>query len=162
MNETNSRITTRFEVYPTIERECGSARPIHRTEYDNIYVLYEYGFDMNKGKKKTKKKGKFEDKKFIKLKRKSITADHSRYENEENKHFYCGFVNENTHNNMKMDLYMSNIYSRISLQAIEFYLKICEQTRNLRQLTLTQVQKSTPLLGYILTAYRSIFVKQED
>ena len=60
-----------------------------------------------------------------------------------------------------MDLYMSNIYSRISLQAIEFYSQICEQTRNLRQLTLTQVQKNTPLLGYILTGDRSIFVKQE-
>ena len=62
---------------------------------------------------------------------------------------------------MKMDLYMSNIYPRISLQAIEFYSQICEQTRNLRQLTLTQVQKNTPLLGYILTGDRSIFVKQE-
>ena len=60
-----------------------------------------------------------------------------------------------------MDLYMSNIYSRISLQAIEFYSQICEQTRNLRQLTLTQVQKNTPPLGYILTGDRSIIVKQE-
>ena len=50
-----------------------------------------------------------------------------------------------------MDLYMSNIYSRISLRAIEFYSQICEQTRNLRQLTLTQVQKNTQILGYILT-----------
>ena len=63
--------------------------------------------------------------------------------------------------NMKMDLYMSNIYSRISLQAIEFYSKIFEQTRNLRQLTLTQVQKTTPFLGYILTGDRSIFLKQK-
>ena len=62
---------------------------------------------------------------------------------------------------MKMDLYMSNKCSRISLQAIEFYSKICEQTGNLRQLTLTQVQKNTPILGYILTGDRSIFVKQE-
>ena len=60
-----------------------------------------------------------------------------------------------------MDLYMSNIYSRISLQAIEFYSQICEQTRNIWKLTLTQVQKNTPLLGYILTGDRSIFVKQE-
>ena len=37
----------------------------------------------------------------------------------------------------------------------------CEQTRNIRQLTLTQVQKNTPLLGYILTGDRFIFVKQE-
>ena len=60
-----------------------------------------------------------------------------------------------------MDLHMSNIYSRLSLQAIEFYSQICEQTRNIRQLTLIQVQKNTPFLGYILTGDRSIFVKQE-
>ena len=63
--------------------------------------------------------------------------------------------------NIKKDLYMSNIYSRISLQAIEFYSKICERSRNIRQLTLKQVQKYTPLLGYVLTGDRSIFVKQE-
>ena len=40
---------------------------------------------------------------------------------------------------------MSNIYSRISLQAIEFYSQICEQTRNIWQLTLAQVQKNTTL-----------------
>ena len=56
MIEMNSRIATRFEVYPTIERECGSPHPINRTEYDDIYILYEYGFDMNIGKKISKKR----------------------------------------------------------------------------------------------------------
>ena len=116
---------------------------------------------MNAGKKITRKKDKFEEEKFIKKSPKSITSGHTRYEDEENKHFYYGFVNENTHMNMKMDLYMSNIYSRISVQAIEFYSKNCEQTRNVRKLTPTQVQKNIPLLGYILTGDRSIFVKQE-
>ena len=61
MNGTKSRIATRFEKYPTIERKCGSPRPIHKTEYDNIYILYEYGFDMNTGKEITKQKYKFEN-----------------------------------------------------------------------------------------------------
>ena len=107
------------------------------------------------------KKEKFEEEKFIRIKPKQITSQRTRYEDEENKHYCYGFVNENTHMNMKMDLYMSNIYSRLSLGAEEFYSKICEQTRNIRQLTLTQVQKNTPLLGYILTGDRSIFVEQE-
>ena len=116
---------------------------------------------MHTGQKVTRKKDKFDDEKFIKIKTKEITSSHTRYEDEDNQQFYYGFVNENTHLHMKMDLYMSNIYSRISLQAIEFYSQICEQTRNLRKLTITQVQKNTPLLGYILTGDRSIFVKQE-
>ena len=116
---------------------------------------------MHTGQKVPRKKDKFEEEKFIRIKPKQITSVTTRYEDEENKQYYYGIVNENTHKNMKMDLYMSNVYSRISLQAIEFYSKICEQTRELRQLTLTQVQKNTPLLGYILTGDRSIFVKQE-
>ena len=115
---------------------------------------------MHTGQKVTRKKDKFDDEKFIRIKPEQIISEHTRYEDEDNKQYYHGFVNEKTHLNLKMDLYMSNIYSRISLQAIEFYSQICEQTRNFRQLTLTQVQKNTPLLGYILTGDRSIFVKQ--
>ena len=116
---------------------------------------------MHTGQKVTRKKVKFDDEKFIRIKPEQIKSEGTRYEDEDNKQYYYGFVNKNTHLNMKMDLYMSNIYSRISLQAIEFYSQICEQTRNLRQLTLTQVQKNTPLLGYILTGDQPIFVKHE-
>ena len=160
LNKTAS-IATRFEIYPIVEHECESLQPLHKTEYDDNYIIYEYAFDMHTGQKTTRKKDKFDDEKFIKIIPKQIISTHTRYEDEDNNQFYYGFNNENTHLNMKMDLYMSNIYSRISLQAIEFYSQICERTRNLRQLTLTQVQKNTPLLGYILTGDRSIFVKQE-
>ena len=51
MNNANPKIATRFEIYPFVERECGSLHPIHKTEYDDIYILYEYGFNMNTGKK---------------------------------------------------------------------------------------------------------------
>ena len=122
LNKTAS-IATRFEVYPIVEHECGSPQPIHKTEYD-IYIIYEYGFDMYTGQKVTRKKDKFDDEKFIKIKPKEITSSYTRYEDEDNQQFYYGFVNENTHLHMKMDLYMSNIYSRISLQAIEFYSQI--------------------------------------
>ena len=156
LNKTDT-IATRFEVFPLVERKCGSLQPLHKTEYDDIYIIYEYGFDMHTGQKATRKKDKFDDAKFIRIKPEQIISERTRYEDEDNKQYYYGFVHENTHLNMKMDLYMSNIYSRISLQAIEFYSQICEQTRNLRQLTITQVQKDTPLLGYILTGDRSTF-----
>ena len=142
LNKTDT-IATRFEVFPLVERECGSLQPLHKTEYDDIYIIYEYGFDMHTGQKVTRKKDKFDDEKFIRIKPEQIISERTRYEDEDNKQNYYGFVNENTHLNMKMDLYMSNIYSRISLQAIESYSQICEQTRNLRQLTLTQINTST-------------------
>ena len=33
---TRDTIATRFEIYPLVERECGSLQPIHKTEYDDI------------------------------------------------------------------------------------------------------------------------------
>ena len=62
MNNTISKKATRFEI-----QECGSFHPIHKTEYDDIYILYENVFDMNTGKKITRKKDKFEEGKFMKI-----------------------------------------------------------------------------------------------
>ena len=59
---------------------------------------------MHTGQKVTKKKDKIDDEKFIKFKPKQIISEQTRYEDEDNKQYYYGFVNENTHLNMKMDL----------------------------------------------------------
>ena len=63
MNKTDT-IASRFEVYPLKERECGSLQPIHKTEYDDIHIIYEYGFYMHTGQKVTIKKDRFEEKKL--------------------------------------------------------------------------------------------------
>ena len=64
---------------------------MHKTEYDDIYIIYKYGFDMHTGQKVTKKKDKFNDKKFIKIKPKQIISEKTRYEDEDNKQYYYGF-----------------------------------------------------------------------
>ena len=100
-NDTSS-IATRFEIYPLVERECGSPQPLHKTEYDDIYIIYEYGFDMHTGLKVTRKEDKFEEEKFIKIKPQQIMSNaYTRYEDEEHQNYYYGFVNENTHLQMK-------------------------------------------------------------
>ena len=53
MNKTDT-IASRFEVNPLVERECGLLQPIHKTEYDDIYIIYEYGFNMHTGQKVTR------------------------------------------------------------------------------------------------------------
>ena len=130
-----TQIATRFEVYQKTEHECGSHRPIHKIEYDDIYILYENVFDMNNGKEITKHKEKFENERIIKIKPESITSDHTRYEDEENRHFYYGFVNKNTHTNMKMELYMSNIYSRLNLNKKPKTININTSTEKLTTTT---------------------------
>ena len=86
LNKTDT-IATRFEVYPLVEGDCGPLQPIHKTEYDDIYIIYEYGFDMHTGQKVTRKKYKFDNEKFIKIKPKQIISEQERYEDEENKQY---------------------------------------------------------------------------
>ena len=40
---------TRFQVYPETELACKYNKPIYKTQYSEIRVEYENGFDMNTG-----------------------------------------------------------------------------------------------------------------
>ena len=63
-------------------------RPLH-----NIQLRIRYAHRT----KSNKKKDKIEEEKFIKIKPKQITSEQARHEDEENKQYYYGFVNEHTH-----------------------------------------------------------------
>ena len=38
---------TRFQIYPETELVCKYTKPIYKTQYSEILVEYEQGFDMN-------------------------------------------------------------------------------------------------------------------
>ena len=40
---------TRFQIYPEAELACKYKKPIYKTQYSEILVEYEHGFDMNTG-----------------------------------------------------------------------------------------------------------------
>ena len=46
----NTQIKTRFQIYSKPEFYCGSTKPLYPTEYEDIFIIYEHGFDMNTGK----------------------------------------------------------------------------------------------------------------
>ena len=126
----NTQIATKFEVYSKPEFYCGSTKPLYPTEYEDIFIIYEHEFDMNTGKPYDTDINTFDKEKCIKINSKYISQQPHKTKNHNN-YYYCGFVNEITHLEMQMDLYMSKIYSQLSLQAIEFYSKLCEQTPNI-------------------------------
>ena len=41
---------TRFQIYPETELACKYTKPLYKTQYSEILVKYEEGFDMNTGK----------------------------------------------------------------------------------------------------------------
>ena len=130
-NKNNTQIATRFEVYLKPLFHCGSIKPLFTTENEDIYIIYEHDFDMNTGKPYDKNINTFDNEKFIRVNTNNISRQHNNRNTTNNPYYYYGLVNEENHLEMQMDLYLSKIYSQLSLQAIEFYSKICEQTRNL-------------------------------
>ena len=44
---------TRFQIYQETELACKHRNPLHKTQYSEILVEYEKGFDMTTGKKKS-------------------------------------------------------------------------------------------------------------
>ena len=44
---------TRFQIYQETEIACKYRNPLHKTQYSEILVEYEKGFDMTTGKKTT-------------------------------------------------------------------------------------------------------------
>ena len=43
---------SRFEIYPIAQTFCGKPEPLYSTQYDDIFVTYLDGFDMNTGQPK--------------------------------------------------------------------------------------------------------------
>ena len=41
---------TRFQIYPETELSCKYTKPLYKTQYSEILVEYEEGFDMKTGK----------------------------------------------------------------------------------------------------------------
>ena len=48
IHDTENKLT-RFQVYPGTEFACKYKKPIYKTQYSEILVEYENGFDMNTG-----------------------------------------------------------------------------------------------------------------
>ena len=157
----NSQIATRFEIYANPQFHCASTQPLYTTESAENYIIFETGFDMKTGKSYDKNITTFENEKLFKVPSEDNRKQQNNKNTTNNPDNYYGLVNKITHLEMQMDLYMSKNCSQLSLQAIEFFSTICDQTRKIRQLIITQVHKDIPLLGYILPGDRSIFVQQK-
>ena len=102
-NKNNSQIATRSEVYTKPEFHCGSTKPLYTTEYEDNYIIYEKGFDMNTGKPYDKNNNTFDNENFIKIPSEEITKQQNNKNVINNPYYYYGFVNEVTHLEMQMD-----------------------------------------------------------
>ena len=65
-NNNTTQIEIRFEVYSKPQFHCSSTKPLYTTEYEDFFVIYGHGFDMNIGKRYDKDINTFENQKLKK------------------------------------------------------------------------------------------------
>ena len=69
----NTQIATRFDVYSKPEFYCRSTKLLYTTDYEDIFIFYEHGFDMNTGKPYGTNIQTFDNEKILKIKSKDIS-----------------------------------------------------------------------------------------
>ena len=168
---------TRIQVYQETEFACKYSNPIYKTQYSEILVEYEKGFDMTTGKTKfdpyatshpinegtsyvpvnfNKSKGqpggklKPYDSKITRLQELSLMNS-----------TYFGNIHYFIYLGMKLDYTIGRIFQEMSLSELETLHQLCEieRTQILQSLALAVLK--IPFAGYLLSGNRSNFLDYE-
>ena len=168
---------TRFQVYQETEFACKYSNPLYKTQYSEILVEYERGFDMttekikfgpyatshpiNEGKSyvpvnfyksKGQRVGKLKpyDSKSTRLQELSLMNS-----------TYFGNIHYNIHLDMKLNYTISRIFQEMSLCELETLHQLCEleKTQILQSLALAVLK--ILYAGHLLSANRSNFLDYE-
>ena len=168
---------TRFQIYQETELACKYRNPLHRTQYSEILVEYEKGFDMTTGKIKLdpyatghppnegtsyipvnfeKSNGqpgghlKPHDTRSTRLQELSLMNT-----------TYFGNIHYDIHLDMKLDYTISRIFQEMSLSELETLHQLCELERTQILQSLALAVLKIPYAGYLLSGNRSNFLYYE-
>ena len=162
---------TRFQIYQETEFACKYRNPLYKTQYSEILVEYEKGFDMTTGKikfdpyatrhplipvkfqKSTGQPGgklKPHDSRSTRLQELSLMN---------NNHF--GNIHYDIHLDMKLDYTISRIFQEMSLSKLETLHQLCELERTQILQSLALAVLKIPYAGYLLLGNRSNFLDYE-
>ena len=165
---------TRFQIYHETEFACKYSNPLYKTQYSEILVEYEKGFDMTTGKIKfdpyatshsinegtsyvpvnfykstghTGGKLKPYDSKSTRLQELSLMNS-----------TYFGNLHYDIHLDMKLDCTISRIFQEMSLSELETLHQLCELERTQILQSLALAVLKIPCARYLLSRNRSNFL----
>ena len=164
---------TRFQIYQETEFACKYTNPLYKTQYSEILVEYEQGFDMTTRKikidphaiAKFKHDGKpytpvnFQKStgqpggKLTPIDRKSTRLQELLLMNTT----YFGNIHYDIHLDMKLDYTISRIFQEMSISELETLHQLCELERTQILQSLALAVLKTPYAGYLLSGNRSNF-----
>ena len=167
----------RFQIYPETELACKYNKPIYKTQFSEILVEYENGFDMNTGhlivNPMATSHSLTDGNPYVSVnfqknigqiggKLKPQNTESTRLQEQSlmnSPHF--GAIYYDIHLNMKLDYTRSRIFQEMSLSELETLHQLCEleRTRTLQSLALAVLK--IPFAGYLLSRNRSNFIDNE-
>ena len=168
---------TRFQIYQETELACKYRNPLHKTQYSEILVEYEKGFDMTTGKVKIDPYATShpinEGTSYIPVdfqKSKSQPGGHLKPHNTRSTRLqelslmnstYFGNIHYDIHLDMKLDYTISRIFQEMSLSELETLHQLCELERTQILQSLALAVLKIPYAGYLLSGNRSNFLDYE-
>ena len=181
---------TRFQIYQETEFACKYRNPLYKTQYSEILVEYENGFDLTTGKIKFdpyatshpinkgtsyisvnflkstgQPGGKLtpHDSKSTRLQELSL-MNNSYFGNihyDIHLDTYFGNIHYDIHLDMKLDYTISRIFQEMSLSQLETLHQLCELERTQILQSLALAVLKIPYAGYFLSGNRSNFLDYE-
>ena len=168
---------TRFQVYQETEFGCKYSNPLYKTQYSEILVEYEKGFDMTTGKTKfdphdtshpINKGTSYVPVNFYKsigqpggkLKPYDSKSTHLQELSLMNSTYFDN-IHYDIHLDMKLDYTFSRIFQEMSLFELETLHQLCELERTQILQSLALAVLKIPYAGYLLSGNRSNFLDYE-
>ena len=168
---------TRFQVYQETELACKYKNPLHKTQYSEILVEYENGFDMTTGKIKVDPYATShplnEGTSYIPVNFQKNTGQpggHLKPQDAQSTRLqelslmnstYFGNIHYDIHLDMKLDYTISRIFQEMSLSELETLHQLCELERTQILQSLALAVLKIPYAGYLLSGNRSNFLDYE-
>ena len=168
---------TRFQIYQETELACKYRNPLHKTQYSEILVEYEKGFDMTTGKIKLYPYATShplnEGTSYIPVnfqKSKRQPGGHLKPHDTRSTRLqelslmnstYFGNIHYDIHLDMKLDYTISRIFQEMSLSELETLHQLCELERTQILPSLALAVLKIPYAGYLPSGNRSNFLDYE-
>ena len=148
---------SRFEIYPIAQTFCGKPEPLFSIQYEDIFVTYLDGFDMNTGQPKPPSK---------------IDQNICRkiqFDNSNKKYIFPALnisnnfatIDYDAHINTKIDFTITHVFKSMTVQELNTLHTVCELGRT-QLLTILAMSVMHPQLAdFLLTGNRSNFLYGE-
>ena len=148
---------SRFEIYPIAQTFCGKPEPLFSTQYDDIFVTYLDGFDMNTGLPKPHS-----------IIDQTISGN-IKYDDSNKRYIFPALnisnnfatLDYDAHINTKIDFTINHVFKSMTVQELNTLHTICELERTQLLTILAMSVKNPQLAGFLLTGNRSNFLYVE-